>query len=214
MELSPSAHADTFCRDRLPPFDLWPELHFDLQELDYPDRLNCAHSLLDDAVERWGPDRPCLLTTEERWTYGELLLRANQVAQVLTEDLGLLPGNRVLLRGPNNPWLVAAWFGVLKAGGVAVTTVPLLRAAELAALCEISRPSVALCDHRYIEELQAAAEAAADAAPEAHAEAAPAGPPPRAWSRTAAPARTTSPSAARPRPGSSPPWTPPRTTWP
>lgn len=163
MELSPSAHADTFCRDRLPPFDLWPELHFDLPELDYPDRLNCAHSLLDDAVERWGPDRPCLLTTEERWTYGELLRRANQVAQVLTEDLGLLPGNRVLLRGPNNPWLVAAWFGVLKAGGVAVTTVPLLRAAELAALCEISRPAVALCDHRYIEELQGAAEAATGA---------------------------------------------------
>lgn len=153
MELSPSAHADTFCRDRLPPFDLWPELHFDLPELDYPDRLNCAHSLLDDAVERWGPDRTCLLTTDERWTYGELLRRANQVAQVLTEDLGLLPGNRVLLRGPNNPWLVAAWFGVLKAGGVAVTTVPLLRAAELAALCEISRPAVALCDHRFLEDL-------------------------------------------------------------
>lgn len=162
MELSPSAHADTFCRDRLPPFDLWPELHFDLPELDYPDRLNCAHSLLDDAVERWGPDRPCLLTTDERWTYGELLRRANQVAQVLTEDLGLLPGNRVLLRGPNNPWLVAAWFGVLKAGGVAVTTVPLLRAAELAALCEISRPTVALCDHRYLGELEAAAHITTD----------------------------------------------------
>lgn len=161
MELSPSAHADTFCRDRLPPFDLWPELHFDLPELNYPDRLNCARSLLDDAVERWGPDRPCLLTTDERWTYGELQQRADQVAQVLTEDLGLVPGNRVLLRGPNNPWLVAAWFGVLKAGGVAVTTVPLLRAAELAALCEISRPAVALCDHRYLGELEAAADAAA-----------------------------------------------------
>ncbi|MBT2447678.1 AMP-binding protein [Streptomyces sp. ISL-43] len=164
MELSPSAHADTFCRDRLPPFDLWPELHFDLPELEYPDRLNCAHSLLDDAVERWGPDRPCLLTQDERWTYGELLHRANQAAQVLTEDLGLRPGNRVLLRGPNNPWLVAAWFGVLKAGGVAVTTVPLLRAAELTGLCEISRPAVALCDHRYLEELEAAAAATADGA--------------------------------------------------
>ncbi|TDU79891.1 2-aminobenzoate-CoA ligase [Streptomyces sp. KS 21] len=157
MELSPSAHADPFCRDRLPAFPLWPELHFDLPELAYPDRLNCAGRLLDDAVERWGPDRPCLLTPTERWTYGELQQRANQVAQVLTEDFGLVPGNRVLLRAPNNPWLVAAWFGVLKAGGVAVTTMPLLRAAELAELCDISRPTVAVCDHRYVDELAAAA---------------------------------------------------------
>ncbi|MEV3992641.1 AMP-binding protein [Streptomyces sp. NPDC049837] len=156
MELSPSAHVDTFCRDRLPPFSLWPELHFDLPELTYPDRLNCAVRLLDDAVVRWGADRPCLLTPTDRWTYGDLLRHANQVAQVLTEDLGLRPGNRVLLRGPNNPWLVAAWFGVLKAGGVAVTTMPMLRAAELAQLHDISRTTVALCDHRYVDELEAA----------------------------------------------------------
>ncbi|MFJ8666293.1 AMP-binding protein [Streptomyces sp. NPDC093600] len=156
MELSPSAHVDSFCRDRLPPFALWPELHFDLPELRYPDRLNCAQRLLDDAVERWGPDRPCLLTPADRWTYGDLLERANQVAQVLTEDFGLVPGGRVLLRGPNNPWLVAAWFGVLKAGGVAVTTMPLLRAGELAELHAISRPAVAICDHRYLDELTAA----------------------------------------------------------
>ncbi|MCX5610950.1 AMP-binding protein [Streptomyces sp. NBC_00047] len=157
MELSPSAHVDTFCRDRLPPFSLWPELHFDLPELNYPDRLNCARRLLDDAVGRWGADRPCLLTPTDRWTYGDLLQRANQVAQVLTEDFGLVPGNRVLLRGPNNPWLVATWFGVLKAGGVAVTTMPLLRAGELAELNEISRPAVAVCDHRYLDELTATA---------------------------------------------------------
>uniref|UniRef100_A0AAU2K2V4 AMP-binding protein n=1 Tax=Streptomyces sp. NBC_00049 TaxID=2903617 RepID=A0AAU2K2V4_9ACTN len=156
MELSPSAHADSFCRDRLPPASLWPELHFELPELRYPDRLNCAQRLLDDAVDRWGPDRPCLLTPTERWTYGDLLRRANQVAQVLTEDFGVRPGNRVLLRGPNNPWLVAAWFGVLKAGGVAVTTMPLLRAAELSELNGISRPAVAICDHRFVAELAAA----------------------------------------------------------
>ncbi|MFI8451852.1 AMP-binding protein [Streptomyces erythrochromogenes] len=155
MELSPSAHADSFCRDRLPPFALWPELHFDLTELQYPDRLNCAARLLDEAVAQHGPDRPCLLTPTERWTYGELQHRANQVAQVLTEDFGLRPGNRVLLRGPNNPWLVAAWFGVLKAGGVAVTTMPMLRAGELGELADISRPSVAVCDHRYADELEA-----------------------------------------------------------
>ncbi|MFJ7266920.1 AMP-binding protein [Streptomyces sp. NPDC099050] len=163
MELSPSAHVDTFCRDRLPPFSLWPELHFDLPELHYPDRLNCARRLLDDTVRQQGADRPCLLTPTDRWTYGDLLERANQVAQVLTEDFGLVPGNRVLLRGPNNPWLVAAWFGVLKAGGVAVTTMPLLRAGELAELHEISRPTVAVCDHRYLQELAAAGASATPA---------------------------------------------------
>ncbi|GAA0691748.1 AMP-binding protein [Kitasatospora atroaurantiaca] len=156
MELSPSAHVDTFCRDRLPPFEQWPELLFDLPELAYPDRLNCATALLDDTVERLGPDRRCLLTPTEQWTYGELQRRSGQVAQVLTEDLGLVPGNRVLLRGPNNPWLVACWLGVLKAGAVAVTTMPLLRAHELETVHEIGAPVIALCDHRFHDDLAAA----------------------------------------------------------
>ncbi|WP_371493875.1 AMP-binding protein [Kitasatospora sp. NBC_00374] len=156
MELSPSAHVDTFCRDRLPPAEQWPDLLFDLPELHYPDRLNCARVLVDEAVERWGPDRRCLLTPTQEWSYGALRRRSDQVAQVLTEDLGLVPGNRVLLRGPNNPWLVACWLGVLKAGGVVVTTMPLLRASEISSLHEISRPVVALCDHRFLDAVEAA----------------------------------------------------------
>jgi 2-aminobenzoate-CoA ligase len=156
MKLSPSAHADTFCRDNLPPFDLWPELRFDLPELRYPDRLNCAQALLDVTIARYGADRPALRTPTETWTYGDLLRHANQAARVLTEDFGLVPGNRVLLRGPNNPWLIAAWFAVLKAGGVAVTTMALLRAGEIAALADITQPSLAICDHRFAEELSTA----------------------------------------------------------
>src|ERR671910_782161 len=120
MPLSRSAHVDTFTRDRLPPQDQWPELRFDLPELDYPDRLNCAVRLLDETIERIGPDRRCLVTDTEEWTFGRLLERANQVADVLSTRLGLVPGNRVLLRAPNNPWLVATWLGVLKAGDVAL----------------------------------------------------------------------------------------------
>jgi 2-aminobenzoate-CoA ligase len=159
MELSPSAHVDTFCRDSLPPFEQWPELVFDLPELAYPQRLNCAAALLDDVVAEHGPDRPCLLTPGGTWTYGELLARANQVAGHLTEDLGVVPGGRVLLRGPNNPWLVACWFGVLKAGGVAVTTVPVLRSRELLQLVEITRSAVALCDSRFVDDLAPVAQA-------------------------------------------------------
>src|SRR5215472_6488024 len=156
MELSPSEHTDTFCRDNLPPASQWPDLRFDLGGLSYPDRLNCAEALLDDTVARLGPGRPCLRTPTETWTYGDLLRRANQAAQVLVEDFGLVPGNRVLLRGPNNPWLIASWFAVIKAGGVAVTTMALLRAGEITALADITRPSLAICDHRFAGELDAA----------------------------------------------------------
>ena len=159
MELSPSAHLDTFCRDNLPPPEQWPNMVFELPELDYPQRLNCAEVLLDSIVETHGADRPALLSPTESWSYGELLSRANQLANYLTEDAGLLPGQRVLLRGPNNPWLVACWFAVLKAGGVVVATVPLLRSAELTALVELTKASFALCDHRFVADLAPVASA-------------------------------------------------------
>jgi 2-aminobenzoate-CoA ligase len=155
MELLPSAHADTFCRDHLPPADQWPELTFDLPELQYPDRLNCATALLDDVVARHGGDRPCLHQPGvPTWSYAELLAAANRIAHVLVEDLGIVPGNRVLLRGPNNQWLSAAWFGVLKAGAVLVTTMPLLRTGELQTIHEIAHLDAALVDHRFLEAVE------------------------------------------------------------
>ncbi|MFG2225162.1 AMP-binding protein [Streptomyces sp. NPDC048644] len=157
MQLSPSAHTDTFCRDHLPPADDWPALRFDLPELRYPERLNCAAELLDGAIRRYGPDRPCLRTPTETWSYGDLRQRTDRIARLLTEDHGLQPGNRVLLRGPNTPWLVACWLAVVKAGGVAVTTVPLLRAGEIAPLIDLTRPAIALCDHRFTDALHTAA---------------------------------------------------------
>jgi 2-aminobenzoate-CoA ligase len=162
MRLSPSAHLDTFCRDRLPPPDQWPGFRFDLPELDYPERLNCAAELLDATAARHGAERPCLLSAgesgpAETWTYGETVRRTNQLAQVLTEDFGLRPGNRVLLRGPNNPWLAAAWLAVIKAGGVAVTTMALLRPREIATITGLTEPSLALCDHRFAADLAAGA---------------------------------------------------------
>jgi 2-aminobenzoate-CoA ligase len=157
MELSASAHLDTFTRDSLPATDLWPTLEFTLPELQYADRLNAATLLIDEAVEKFGADRPCLLTPGGvTWSYGELLTRSNQVAQILTEDFGVIPGNRVLLRGPNNPWLVACWLGVLKAGGVAVTTMPALRPHEISELISLTTPIVAISDSRFTEDLRTA----------------------------------------------------------
>ena len=152
--LSTSGHTDTFARDHLPPAEQWPVLEFTTPDLQYPERLNAAVELLDETIRTHGPDRPALRTPDGTvWTYGELLTRTNQVAAVLTEDLGLVPGNRVLLRSPNTPWTVAAWLGTLKAGGVIVTTMAALRARELGPVVEKSRPTVALVDHRFLEDV-------------------------------------------------------------
>jgi len=158
MRLSESAHVDTFCRDNLPPDRLWPDFRFSLPGLQYPERLNAAAELLDATAGAFGGDRPCLLAQDRTtWSYDDVVRLSNQVAWVLADELGVVPGNRVLLRGPNNPWLAVCWLGVLKAGAVAVTTMSLLRSAELATICEVSRPTVALCDHRFTEELAAGA---------------------------------------------------------
>src|SRR5215207_871912 len=158
--LSASAHADTYSRDRLPPQDQWPEFSYDLPELAYPDRLNCAQRLLHDAIDRYGPDRRALLTASTEWTYAELRDNADRVAALLAGRLGLQPGNRVLVRAPNNQWLVAIWLGILEAGGVVVLTMPLLRSSELVTTIELTRPRLAICDHRFLDELEAAKSAA------------------------------------------------------
>jgi 2-aminobenzoate-CoA ligase len=151
-----TAHLDTFARDNLPPRELWPAFSFDLPELQYPERLNCAVELLDRAVERGLGDKAVFYTPTERWTYRELLQRANRIARVLTQAFGLVPGNRVLLRAANNPMLVACWFAVLKAGGIAVTTMPLLRSRELAIILDKAQVRLALCDQRLADELEQA----------------------------------------------------------
>lgn len=150
MELLPSAHADTFARDRLPPAGEWPELVFEIDDVRYPDRVNCAEELL--RVAESDPGRRCLITDTGTWTYGDLDRRSDQVAHVLTADLGVVPGNRVMLCGPNSPWLVACWLGVLKAGGVVVTVVPLLRSEEIATVAGIARVDLALCAHGFADE--------------------------------------------------------------
>ncbi|KQQ96322.1 2-aminobenzoate-CoA ligase [Arthrobacter sp. Leaf141] len=155
--MMPSAHVDTFTRDHLPPAETWPALEFTLPELHYSERLNAAGVLIDDTIANFGADRPALrVPGGESWSYGQLQTHANQVAQVLTQDLGVVPGNRVLLRGPNNPWIVAAWLGVLKAGAVVVTTMPMLRSTEVSAVIGLTKPVVAISDHRFVDELKAA----------------------------------------------------------
>jgi 2-aminobenzoate-CoA ligase len=110
-----TAHADSFARDNLPPRSQWPEFLLDRPEFRYPARLNCATELLDKMVSKGFGHRPVIRAPDGGCTYTELYAQANRIANLLVREMGLKPGNRVLLRGPNNPMMAACWFAVMKA---------------------------------------------------------------------------------------------------
>src|SRR3954454_6027630 len=147
---------DTFVEDRLPSLELLPEFRFDLPEVQYPERLNAAAELLRGGA----PDSLAVVNDHGRWNYAELDLFSGRIARLLVEEEALVPGNRVLLRGPNGYTMFAAWVGVLKAGGVVVATMPLLRPGEIAAVIDRARISHALVDSRFIADFRQAAEQA------------------------------------------------------
>lgn len=153
-----SAHIDTFARDHLPPPDQQPEFISELPELRFPETLNCASELLDRHITEGRGERVCLRAPGGlQWSYADLQRHANRIAHVLVDELGLVPGNRVLLRSANKPMLVACWFAVIKAGAIAVATMPLLRAKELGQIIEKGSVTHALCDAALRAELDAAA---------------------------------------------------------
>ncbi len=159
--MADSAHIDTFARDHLPPADQQPEFIFELPELQFPAHLNCATELLDRRITEGRGERICLRAPGGlQWTYADLQRHANRIANVLVRELGLVTGNRVLLRAANKPMLVACWFAVMKAGGIAVGTMPLLRAKELGQIIDKAQVTHALCDAALRAELDAAAAAA------------------------------------------------------
>lgn len=154
--MTPSAHVDIFAQDHLPPRDQWPEFIYEIPDVQYPDRLNCVVELLDAMVARGFGERPVIYSAEGMLTYAQMQAQVNQVAHVLTEDMGLVPGNRVLLRGANNPMMAVCWFAAVKAGLVAVATMALLREKELIAVIEKGQIGAAICDYPLRAELMAA----------------------------------------------------------
>lgn len=145
---------DCFVRDRLPAPEYLPEFRFDLPELHYGQRLNAAAELLKGGT----PDALAIVNDHGRWTYGQLDQFSGRIANLLVGEHGLIPGNRVLLRGPNSLTMIAAWLGVLKAGGVVVATMPLLRPGEIATVIERAQISHALVDSRFIGDFRQAVE--------------------------------------------------------
>ncbi len=154
LRLEPSGHVDGFARANLPPAELWPDLVFD--GLDYPKRLNGTVELLDRWLGRGHGARAAIKAAAGSWSYAQLAETVDRIAAVLVEDLGFVPGNRVLMRGPNNPMMAASILAVWKAGGVAVNTMPLLRARELAYVIDKAQVRFALCDGRFLADLEAA----------------------------------------------------------
>jgi 2-aminobenzoate-CoA ligase len=152
-----TSHVDTFARDRLPPPSQWPVLTFERPEVRYPERMNCGVVLCDDAVAEGHGERVAIHSDAAVWTYRQLLEQANRIANVLVRDMGVVPGNRVLLRAPNGPMLAAAWLAVMKAGAIAVTTMPLLRAKELVQIASKAEVRHCLCDARLRDEVRRAA---------------------------------------------------------
>ncbi len=147
---------DPFARDNLPPRELWPDLLFTRPELQYPPRLNCVTEFLDRWVAAGHGAAPCLISPTESLSYAQLQTRVNRICNVLVQRLGMRPGHRVLLRSANNPMMVACYLAVLKAGGVVVATMPMLRAGELAYPIEKSKIALAICDRRLAKDLEAA----------------------------------------------------------
>ena len=156
-----TAHRDRFVLDALPGSERLPRFLFDLPELQYPRRLNAAAELIDRAIVSGWAGRRALAFPGGAWSYGELWRAANRIAGVLVEDLQVRPGARVLLRGVNGPMLVAQWLAVLKAGAIAVTTMPMLRAGELTQILDKARIGTCLCEDVLLQDLTAAAEACA-----------------------------------------------------
>ncbi|MBC6981155.1 AMP-binding protein [Caulobacter sp. 17J80-11] len=150
-----TAHVDTFVRDHLPSPDQLPQFRFDLPELNYPPRLN-AGALLDRAVAAGLGDKAAVVWGDQAWSYAELLVHANRIARVLVEDMGLVPGGRVLLHAPNCAWAVAAWFGIVKAGGVVVATMPMLRAGELSVVIDKAKVTLAIAHAALAEAVEGA----------------------------------------------------------
>ncbi|MDG1859000.1 MAG: AMP-binding protein, partial [Emcibacteraceae bacterium] len=140
--MTKSAHIDTFTRERLPAVDTWPEFLFGDSVPEYPEVLNAAEELLNNGY----PKNTAVMMGALKWTYEELDKCSNLIAETLTDDFGLIAGNRVILRGNNSPFLMALWYGVLKAGGVVVTTMTMLRQKELDAIISVCEPQFILME--------------------------------------------------------------------
>ena len=155
MALHPSQHRDTFARENLPPEEQWPVFEFSLPQLRISDPFNCGAWLLDAALAEVAPQKPAIFQGDTVWSYADLAAQTNRLCHVLIEDLGVIPGNRILLRGSNSPLMFALWLAVMKVGAIAVSTMPMLRSRELQPILEKAQITLAICSDDLTGDLEA-----------------------------------------------------------
>lgn len=155
MVLRPSQHRDTFARENLPPADQWPVFEFSLPQLHIADPFNCGAWLLDQALDENASQKAAIFQGDTLWSYADLAAQTNRLCHVLTEDLGVVPGNRILLRGGNSPIMFALWLAVMKVGAIAVSTMPMLRSRELQPIVEKAQVALAICSNELTGDLEA-----------------------------------------------------------
>lgn len=146
-------YEDNFAHDHLPPASLMAECFTGHPDFEFDESINCVEYLLDRHIAEGNGNNTAIRTFDSEWTFNDLYEKANQIAHVLADNLDFVPGNRVMIRSANNPMYVACWFGILKAGGIIVATMPLLREKELSVMIESAEISHAFCDYRLEESL-------------------------------------------------------------
>lgn len=156
MQFQRSGHVDSFARDNLPPPEQWPVIDLAKAGLSYPERLNAVTELVDKHVAAGRGSKAAIIGDHLTWSYAELATTINRIANVLTRDLGMVAGHRVLLRAANTPMMVATYLAVIKAGGVVVATMPMLRAVELIYPIRKAKIALALADYRLLDEIESA----------------------------------------------------------
>ena len=163
------SQTDSFVRDRLPPREQWPQI-IPLPGVDDSGPQNCVSWLLDVHLRGEQAQRIALRSGDRAWSYEALAERVMRLARLMRERYGVAPGNRVLIRGANSPEAVMVWLAIQRIGAVAVTTMSLLRAAELRTMLDISQPSLAICEQALAGELANAIEACGRTIPVLHYE--------------------------------------------
>jgi 2-aminobenzoate-CoA ligase len=141
-------YSDHFIQKNSPDEKDLPDL-INLDKFNLPERINCVTELLDNAITEGYGDKIAVITANQSYTYQELLDKSNQVANYLMNDLGVIPGNRVLLHSPNNFMMAASWLGIVKAGAVTVAILPTLEPERIVKVIHKAEIKVALCDDRF-----------------------------------------------------------------
>ena len=112
--------------------------------------MNLAQNL--EASAFFFPDRPALRQAGSKWTYAQLNDEANRIATGLIK-MGVKPGEYVGLCAMNSANWIAFYFGVLKAGAIAVTLSGMLTGDELVNLVSHSRPRYIFASETKLQDL-------------------------------------------------------------